>query len=96
MDPSCAVRVAVEFVSIIIAAFGFGRDLFAFEKAASSSWSFLLNYRAILKPIASDSSASDIFLSILHITVLARCPSSRILRPLPPLVKSRFSRRLCT
>ena len=69
MGTSCAVFVAVAVVSVVMVACGVGWDSFSFEESESSSWDFLLNYRAILRPIASDYSTSAIFLSVLHITI---------------------------
>ena len=71
MGTSCAVLVLVTVVYVVMSACGAGRDSVAFEEAASSSWDFKLNSRAILRPIASDSSASAIFFSVLHITILS-------------------------
>ena len=71
MGPSCAVHVAVDVVSIVMDARGVGQDSFSLEEAEIYSWYYLLNYRAILRPIASDSSDSAIFSSVLHLTIFS-------------------------
>ena len=65
------VLVVVVVVSVVMVTCGVGRDSFAFEEAAGSSWAYLLNSRSILRSIASDYSASATFLSVLHITLLS-------------------------
>ena len=66
MGTSCAVLVAVAVVSVVMATCGVGRYSSDYEEPESSSCDFKLNYREILMPILSDYSASDIFLSVLH------------------------------
>ena len=45
--------VSMADLSVVMAACRVGRDSFAFEEEAISSWYFLLDYGAILRPIAS-------------------------------------------
>ena len=68
--PSYVLLVSVTVVSVFMATCGVGQDSFSFKEAASYYWDFLLNSRAILRTIASDSSTSDIFLPVFHITIL--------------------------
>ena len=67
MGPYCTVIVAVVVIYVVMAEFGMGRS--SLKEAESSSWNFLLNSRAILRPIVSDYFSSAIFLSVLHSTV---------------------------
>ena len=71
MWTSCVLRVSVTIVSVVLAASGVVRDSFSFEEEASSSWAFLLNSRAVMRPIVSDYSSSAIFLSVLKITLFS-------------------------
>ena len=91
MGTSCAVFVAVAFISIVMVACGVGRDSFSFEEAEIHSWGFSISSREILRRIASDSSTSAIFLSVLRNYFFACRTNSRLLRPLPPMGKSRSS-----
>ena len=91
MGPFYVVLVAVTAVSVVMAAFGVGWDSFDFEEAESYSWGFSISSREILRRIASDSSTSAIFLSVLRNYFFACRTNSRLLRPLPPMGKSRSS-----
>ena len=92
MGDSFAALVVVVSIFVDMAACGAVRDSFAFGETESSSWGGLLDYREILRPIASDSSASDIFLSVSRITYLSVFPNGLLFQPVQPLEKSRSSR----